>query len=140
MINSENYVENAITTESPISLEMMNRLNNQDTLRLLHAAMGLASESGEFIDMLKKHIFYGKPLDLVNLKEETGDSLWYCALAIDVLQTTMNEVMTVNIDKLKARYPEKFTEHHAINRDLKIERVILEGDNCSDCESIYNYL
>ncbi len=88
--------------------------------------MGLTTEAGEFVDMLKKHIFYGKPIDYVNAKEEIGDTLWYTALAIDVLETTMNEVMTVNIDKLKARYPEKFTEFNAENRDLVTERKILE--------------
>jgi NTP pyrophosphatase (non-canonical NTP hydrolase) len=88
--------------------------------------MGMATEAGEFLDMLKKHIFYGKPMDFVNAKEEIGDQMWYAGLAVDVLQTTFNEVLTVNIDKLKARYPEKFTEEAAINRDLNTERSILE--------------
>ena len=125
-MNSENYVENATSTESYVTHEMIARLSNPKTIRLLHAAMGLTTEAGEFVDMLKKHIFYGKPIDYVNAKEEIGDTLWYTALAIDVLETTMNEVMTVNIDKLKARYPEKFTEFNAENRDLVTERKILE--------------
>lgn len=125
-MNSYNYVENAIRTESPITPEMITRISKPETIRLLHAGMGLATESGEFLDMLKKHIFYGKPLDLVNAREEIGDTLWYCSLAIDVLQTTLNEVMTVNINKLRVRYPEKFTEDLAENRNLLTERQILE--------------
>lgn len=126
-ITSENYVQNVLRSESPVTNELRNRLQNEDTIRLLHAAMGMATEAGEFLDMLKKHIFYGKPMDFVNAKEEVGDQMWYAGLAIDVLKTTFNEVLTVNINKLKARYPEKFTEEAAINRDLTTERNILES-------------
>jgi len=133
-IDSRNYVAHCIRTEAPVTQEMIARFTNPQTIRLLHAAMGLATESGEFLDMLKKHLFYGKPLDLVNAKEEIGDTMWYTGLCIDILQTTMSEVMTVNIDKLKARYPEKFSEFHAENRDLETERSILEGEsNCDGC-------
>lgn len=147
MINSGNYVKHATATEAPITQEMVSRFANPTNIRLIHAAMGMVTEAGEFVDMLKKHLFYGKPLDLVNLGEEIGDSLWYSALAVDILQTTLDEVMTVNIDKLKARYPEKFSEFHAENRDLETERKILDrldSDNlsngslpkCQGCESI----
>ena len=125
-ITSDNYVQNVLRSESPVTAELRDRLQNEVTIRLLHAAMGMATEAGEFLDMLKKHIFYGKPMDFINAKEEVGDQMWYAGLAIDVLQTTFNEVLTVNIDKLKARYPEKFTEEAAINRNLEIERAILE--------------
>ena len=89
--------------------------------------MGLVTEAGEFQDMLKKHVFYGKPLDEVNLKEEIGDLLWYCAIALEALDTDFEAVMETNINKLKARYPEKFTEDKAENRDLVKEREILEN-------------
>jgi NTP pyrophosphatase (non-canonical NTP hydrolase) len=125
-MTSENYVANALNTEAQVTPEMIERLSTPETIRLLHAAMGLCTESGEFMDMLKKHIFYGRKLDLVNAKEEIGDSMWYVAIAIDVLKTSLDEVMTVNIDKLKERYPEKFTEFHAENRNLETERAILE--------------
>lgn len=127
MINSSNYVEHVLVSESPVTDAMVERISNPDTIRLLHGAMGLCTESAELLDMLKKHIFYGKPLDLVNAKEEIGDSSWYMGLIIDVLQTTFDEVLTVNINKLKLRYPEKFTEFHAENRDLEAERNLLEG-------------
>jgi len=124
-MTSKNYVENVLRTESTDFEMIRHRIIQKGTLRLLHAAMGLGTEAAEFLDMLKKHIFYGKPLDLVNAREEVGDTMWYAALAIDVLKTTLNEVMTVNIAKLRKRYPEKFTEDDAINRDLDAEKQIL---------------
>jgi NTP pyrophosphatase (non-canonical NTP hydrolase) len=93
---------------------------------LLHAAMGLVTESGEFMDMLKKHLFYGKPLDEVNLLEEIGDASWYLAIALNALGSSFEEVMARNIEKLQARYPDKFTEQAALVRNLDKEREILE--------------
>lgn len=101
-------------------------IENKKRIDLLHASMGMVTEAGEFMDMMKKHLFYGKPQDEVNLKEEIGDILWYAAIALEALGTDFSEVMETNINKLKARYPEKFTEDKAINRDLETERKILE--------------
>ena len=125
-ITSENYVENVLKTESLITPEIIARLSDPTTARLIHASMGMATEAGELIDMLKKYLFYGKPLDLVNASEEIGDQMWYSGLAIDILKTTIDDILTTNIAKLKIRYPEKFTSHHAINRDLDAERECLE--------------
>jgi len=106
---------------------VLKRLQNVHTVRLLHAAMGLCTEAGEFMDMMKKHILYGKPLDEVNLREELGDKLWYTALALDELKSTFEACFDINIAKLRARYPNKFTEKDALNRNLEREREILEG-------------
>lgn len=97
-----------------------------DNCNLLHAAIGIATEGGELLDALKKTIFYGKELDSVNLKEELGDLMWYIAIACESLGTSIEEVCKININKLRARYPEKFTSDAAINRDLKNERKVLE--------------
>jgi NTP pyrophosphatase (non-canonical NTP hydrolase) len=99
----------------------------QKIIDLQHAALGMVTESAEFADMLKKHLFYGKPLDEVNLAEEIADNLWYCAMALRALGTDFETVMERNIAKLRARYPEKFTEELAENRNLEKERAILEG-------------
>lgn len=127
-ITSENYVAGVLRTDCPITPELIARISNPETIRLLHAAMGMATEAAELIDMLKKHLFYGKPLDMVNAAEEVGDELWYVGLAVDVMRTTMNEVMTMNNKKLRLRFPEKFTEFDAENRDLCAERNLLEGN------------
>jgi len=88
--------------------------------------MGLCTEAGEFQDELKRDIFYGKEVDLLNLVEECGDILWYVAEILNALDVTFEEVMQKNIDKLRARYPEEFTEHHAINRDLEAENKAMQ--------------
>ena len=129
-MNPEEYCTASARTDLPIKnyLQMYNhRLDNPDTLRLLHASMGLVTESGELMDAMKKHLFYGKPLDTTNLIEECGDLFWYIALLLNTLNVNMETVMQINVDKLKARYPEKFTEFHAKNRDLDTERKILEN-------------
>jgi NTP pyrophosphatase (non-canonical NTP hydrolase) len=97
-----------------------------ENVDLLHAAMGMVTESAEFVDVLKKTMFYKKPLDKVNLREELGDQCWYIAMALRALDTTFEEVMETNINKLKARYPDKFDTEKALNRDLDSERKILE--------------
>lgn len=96
------------------------------TRRLLHGAIGCGTEAGELLDQVKRHIFYGKDLDAVNVMEECGDLLWYIALTLDSVGYTLEEAMAHNIDKLRARYPKKFTEEAALNRDLVEERKILE--------------
>lgn len=95
---------------------------------LMHAAMGLATESGELLDAIKKRAFYGKALDEVNLIEELGDLMWYIAVACEALGTTIDAVCAANIEKLKRRYPHRFTSEHAINRDLTAERAALAGE------------
>lgn len=95
--------------------------------QFLHYVLGLGTETGELQDVAKKAIAYGKPVDVVNVKEELGDLMWYIARICKLYGFTLEEVMETNINKLKARYGEKFTEHAALNRNLDNERQILEG-------------
>lgn len=122
---TESFTKDAIRTEPNYDL-VSERLKDKRTIRLLHAAMGLATEAGEFVDMLKKHIFYGKPIDTVNAIEELGDSTWYERIACDELGIQYIEMMARNVAKLKTRFPEKFTEGLANERDIATERRILE--------------
>jgi len=125
-MNSSDYIKNAIKTESVDFNAIENRLSQKGMIRLLHAGMGLSTEAGEFLDSLKKHIFYGKPLDKINLAEELGDLFWYCAIVADELGVEFEQIMERNIEKLKARYGDRFNEERAEKRDLKLERDILE--------------
>lgn len=75
---------------------------------LLNAALGLAGESGEVADLIKKAKFQGHPLDEDKLVEELGDVLWYVALAAEVLGVSLEDIMHRNIDKLWSRYPAGF--------------------------------
>ena len=128
----DEYTRGVLVTENTDYIGISERLHHTDTIRLLHAAMGLATESGELLDALKKHIFYGKKLDLVNVREELGDIFWYAALLAHAGGFTLEDTMERNLAKLKARYPSKFSEVDAIIRNLEKERDILETVT-SDC-------
>lgn len=92
----------------------------------LHMILGMQTEAAEIADAYKKHIAYGKDLDLVNVKEEIGDILWYISNLCTIRGWDLEDIMQTNIDKLKVRFPEKFTNENALNRDLKEERKVLE--------------
>ena len=79
------------------------------------------------MDVVKKNVFYGKPIDWTNVIEEAGDLLWYLAVLARATNTPLEEIGRINIAKLQKRYPDKFTTEHAIHRDLDGERKVLEG-------------
>ena len=91
-----------------------------DVPRLLTAALGLTAESGEFTEIVKKMILQGKPYNednIFHMKRELGDICWYLAQACMALDTTFDEIIEMNVDKLKARYPGgEFDVHHSENR------------------------
>ncbi len=123
-----NFKDEAMRTESSeFNMLVDNDANIYKRERLVHAAMGMQTETAEFTDALKKSLFYGKPLDVTNLKEELGDLLWYVAIAMDELDTDFDPEMDRVINKLKVRYPEKFTRDAAEVRDLDAEREVLEN-------------
>ena len=123
-MNSETYKQGVMKTESLDVAKIQKRID-ENKLRLIHASMGLSTESAEFLDAMKKHVFYGKDLDSVNIKEELGDCLWYLFVALDVFGWTLEEVMQLNHDKLKKRYGNSFSEDKAINRNVREERELL---------------
>lgn len=94
---------------------------------LLHGAMGVATEAGELLDVVKKNWAYHKPIDHVNIREEIGDVLWYLALLARATGSDLDQIAATNVAKLRARYPEKFTNEQALHRDLGAERAILES-------------
>lgn len=127
-MNSKKYIEEAVSTKSSEYDKIYRRCNNDSFMDILHGAIGISTEAGELLDAIKKHIYYGKKLDLINVKEEIGDIFWYTALICSRLNVSFEEIMRTNIEKLKARYPNKFTEDKAINRDIERERSILENE------------
>ena len=94
--------------------------NGTNTTQLLTAALGLTAESGEFTEVVKKMVFQGKPYNEENvfhMKRELGDICWYLAQACMALDTSFDEILEMNVDKLKARYPGgEFDVHHSENR------------------------
>lgn len=123
----KNYKELALKTDHKSYDHVVERITPKIT-RLLHAALGLSTEANEFADQLKKYLIYGKELDVTNLIEELGDLAWFINLACDELETSFEEIQEININKLKARYGEKYSDDKAINRDLKKEREALENE------------
>ena len=88
--------------------------------RLLTASIGISAESGEFMEIVKKMIFQGKPCNednLEHLKIELGDIMWYVAQACMALEVDMEDVLYTNIKKLEKRYPDgHFAEFYSENR------------------------
>lgn len=121
------YQSEAIRTASTDYEAIGRRLQSPQVINMLHAAVGLATEASEALDMLKKHIYYGKEMDIPNFREEIGDSQWYAALGAEAIGAELTDIQETNIRKLKRRYPDAFTKEHAINRDLEAERQILEN-------------
>ncbi len=77
---------------------------------LLLGAVGLAGESGEVADLVKKHVFHGHDLDSAHALEELGDILWYVAFTARTLGSSLSEVAAANVRKLETRYPDGFSE------------------------------
>ena len=83
---------------------------------LLNGVLGLTGEAGEFADIIKKWIFHEKELDMTHAKKELGDVLWYVALICESFDWKLDEIMTMNVEKLMQRYPEGFDTVQANNR------------------------
>lgn len=84
---------------------------------LLNGCLGLTGEAGEVSDMIKKWVFHQNPkFDKEHLKKELGDVMWYIAMICESMGFEMEEIMEMNIEKLKARYPEGFDTERANNR------------------------
>lgn len=87
---------------------------------LLTGAVGISAEGGEFMEIVKKCIFQGKPLDeetQFHAKRELGDIMWYWINACRALNLNPNEVIAENVNKLKSRYPGgEFDVHYSENR------------------------
>ena len=96
--------------------------NGADVPHLLTAALGLTAESGEFTEVVKKIILQGKPYNednVFHMKRELGDICWYIAQACMALDTTFDEIIEMNVEKLKARYPGgEFDVHKSENRKV----------------------
>lgn len=100
---------------------------DDEKTRMLLGAIGLCTESGEIMDVFKKALYHGRELDTVNLKEELGDLLWYLAILMRELNLDLDEVLEINIRKLRLRYGKKFDASKSLSRDTQRERKVLEN-------------
>lgn len=83
---------------------------------MVNSALGLTGEAGEYADILKKHLYQGHELDKHHLAKELGDILWYVAMGCQAIGYSMDEVMLMNIEKLKKRYPDGFDSDRSQHR------------------------
>ena len=128
-VDTEKYVDfvrEVTSNESVHYAALLTRMNNlelEDDCNippLITAAFGLTAEAGEFSEVVKKIILQGKPYNeenIFHMKRELGDICWYLAQACMALDTSFDEIMEMNVDKLKARYPGgEFDVHKSENR------------------------
>ena len=127
-VDTEKYIEfvKGVTSDASLDYAMMAtrfaelEANGTNTSQLMTAALGLTAESGEFTEVVKKIVFQGKPYNednVFHMKRELGDICWYLAQACMALDTTFDEVIEMNVEKLQARYPGgSFDVHNSENR------------------------
>lgn len=85
---------------------------------LTYTALGLTGESGEVAEEIKKAFYHAHPLDKERLGKELGDVLWYLAVMADSLGISLEQIARDNIEKLRRRYPEGFSEERSLNRNV----------------------
>ena len=126
-VDYEKYTEfvNAVTSDESKDYSAFDKRTYDLTKdipveRLLTAALGICAEVGEFTEVVKKIVFQGKPVNdenIFHMKRELGDICWYLAQACMALDTTFDEIIEMNVEKLKARYPGgEFDVHYSENR------------------------
>ena len=124
-LNKYKYFVKEVTSEESndwaYTQARMHELNDDINISLLlTGAIGIASEGGEFSEIVKKVTFQGKPMDndtKFHMKRELGDIMWYWINSCRALDLDPNEVIAENVEKLKARYPGgSFDVHYSENR------------------------
>lgn len=89
---------------------------NEQYPRILNGVLGLAGESGECVDIVKKHLFHGHELDKEHIAKELGDVAWYLAVAANAIGYDLETILQMNVDKLTKRYPDGFDIEKSIHR------------------------
>ena len=107
IVTRQEYVDEVLRTYAGTGTQV-------DKLTL--GALGLAGESGEVVDRVKKMLYQGHRLDAVGLLEELGDVLWYIALMCNALEWTLDDALDLNVRKLRERYPDGFEVERSVNR------------------------
>lgn len=107
-----------IPAEGRITIDL-----SQDQAEILHAVMGMTGEVGELAQAIGLDLRLRNPIHII---EELGDIYWYIAILLRKLSTNSDDIQATNIRKLKARYPEKYTDDLALTRNLDLEHAALQ--------------
>lgn len=114
------YQELAMRTNIPNTKEyLQDKINSNMTVNIsevLNASLGLSGEVGELNDMIKKFIYHKTPMDEGHFKKEIGDICWHIAQMCHACGYELDDILQMNIDKLKSRYPDGFSIERANNR------------------------
>lgn len=110
------------------------------TKDLVHMAMGIAGEAGEVLELVKKIYAYGKPIDRESIIKELGDLEFYLTGFRAVLGLSRNEILYANMEKLKRRYPQGYSDKAAVERvdTLQQEQEKEHGDNSDSANSVFS--
>lgn len=109
------YQKEALRTEQPKNKPVY-VVESASRRRLLNGLMGLNGEAGEAIEIFKKYLFQGHPLNREHLAMELGDVAWYLAVSADALGYTLEDIFQMNIAKRRDRYPDGFEAERSVNR------------------------
>lgn len=109
MMTGNEYQKEALRTASGMAKEFPMELNG---------VMGLAGESGECVDLMKKHLFQGHALDKEHLAKELGDVAWYLAVTAYAIGYDLETILQMNVDKLRKRYPQGFDSNRSQYRQV----------------------
>lgn len=114
-------------------------VSEEDMIDLIHAVLGQFTESVELVEMLLKVIVDKTMPDRTNIIEEVGDGFWYVAILMRNYGFTFSDSQVANIDKLYKRFPDKFDENFAINRDHAAERIVLDGHAAGQGAALHGF-
>lgn len=125
----DKYRELAGRTICPQDVALLRLRTAGDTptqmMQLLHSSIGMTAEVGEINTLIQKVVWYGKPIPrdelLVQLAAEYGDLLWYVMEGLTALGFDAGAIAQANVDKLRKRYPDQYTDQLAVNRDTAAE-------------------
>lgn len=109
--------EEIVISDTVIRCSNRNRCRNIERYLRKKVTDDGVGKTGEAIDILKKHLFQGHELDTAHMAKELGDVAWYLAVSANAIGYDLETIMQMNVDKLKARYPDGFDAEHSLHRN-----------------------
>lgn len=125
-MDSKTYEIEAAKTLCVNYVKTKDRFQNPKIIDAYHGAAGICAESGELLDAYTKYLWHDRKLEPSNILEEIGDILFYVNAVLKAHGFTFEQAMQVNINKLRNRYGESFSEEKSLNRNLRSEDKILK--------------